>query len=75
MEENYIRIFCTHLAHLLDSDQVTMEEVAYVIQDFDKVAPNIHSRQDLLNFLRDYQKFGGLTQQLQDPGYIFTFND
>ena len=74
MEENFIQIFCTHIAHLLDTNQFTFEDMRFMILEFTKVAEQIHSRGDLINFLQqypDHPELLTLIKQLQDPHYAF----
>jgi hypothetical protein len=74
MEENYIQIFCTYVAQLLDTNQITTDDMRFMILEFVKVAEHVHSRQDLIKFLRgfpDHPEVLMLIEQLQDPSYVF----
>jgi hypothetical protein len=79
MEENYIHIFCMFLADLLDNNQITIEDMNTVLQEFTKTAENIKSRADLLKFLQehtgpDYPEFAPLAEQLKDPYHAFIYD-
>lgn len=76
MEENYIQIFCSTVAQLLESDQITEEDMRYLIVEFEKVAAGIHDRAALLDFigsLRPYPQLDSLIAKLQDSHYQFNF--
>jgi len=76
MEENYVQIYCSFVADILEQSKITEEEMAILIQEFAKVAESIHSREDLLQFLhefRDYPELQPLKMQLEDKNHVFIF--
>ena len=77
MEENYIQIFCTFVADLLEANKMTGEDMSIVIQEFAAVAERIHSRGELISFIKelvDYPEFQLLIEQLEDSHHVFIFN-
>lgn len=75
-DENYIQIFCTYVARLLEAEKFSLEDSDFMIQEFIKVAENVRSREQLVTFLEkypDYPEFGELISRLKDPSYQFIF--
>ncbi len=76
MEENYIQIYCTYIAHLLEKDLITEDEMKQLIIEFNNVAKNIRNREDLINFLENFKQYpqlDTLVRRLQNLNYKFIF--
>lgn len=74
-QENYIAIFTSELANLLQEGQFSPNDVWYMIEEFKLVAETINSRLDLLNFIEkyiiDYPELAKLKNNLLDRNYKF----
>ncbi len=76
MQENYIQIYCTFVAHLIKDDKISEDDMKFLIIEFNKVAAKIYSRQDLVTFLENlhqYPQLDKLVHQLQNPEFQFIF--
>ena len=76
MEENYIQIFCTYIAHLIEEEKLDEDDVKLLIIEFNKVAAGIHDRQGLIDFIgrfRQYPQLDKLTGQLKNSKFEFIF--
>lgn len=75
MEENYIHIFCSYLADLMETKQFDFNDVGYIMTEFQPVCATIHSREELVkfidNYVEDYPEFQKLKEQLLDEHFVF----
>jgi hypothetical protein len=75
MKENYINIFTSFLAGLLEKGQISLEDVGGLVKVFEPISPMVQSRKQLATFLGKYTEvypqLEELKKQLLDDNYQF----
>ena len=75
MEENYINIFCRFLADLVESQSIGRNDLLYILNEFKSICEKLHSRQDLIDFLKKhtgkYHQLEQLQKQLENKNFKF----
>ena len=75
MEENYIQIFTTFLAGLLEKEKIALEDVVGLVKVFEPISSYVKNREQLSYFLSKYvdkyPQLKELQNQLADPNYKF----
>ena len=75
MKENYINIFTSFLADLLEKEKIALEDVAGLVKVFEPISTMVQTREQLIYFLGKYidvyPQLEELKLRLLDSNYNF----